>query len=131
MSSTIDEVISAFYSAFDNRGGRRLTPETLRALFIPEARITRVSAAAVESWSVDEFITPRAAMLSDGTLTEFHEREIDAWTTALDHIASRHSFYEKSGTMRGQPYAGRGRKFIQLCRVDDAWRITAMLWEDE
>lgn len=131
MSSTIDEVIAAFYAAFDNRGGRQLAADTLRALFISAARITRVSAAGVESWTVEEFIAPRAAMLSDGTLTEFHEWEIDAWTTALDHIASRHSFYEKSGTMRGQSYAGRGRKFIQLCRVDDAWRITAVLWEDE
>jgi len=129
MNSEIDEVIAAFYSAFDNRSGLAQT-DRLSELFIPEARVVRVSSGAVESWSVDEFIRPRALMLSDGTLANFHEWETTSQTVVLGDIASRESHYQKTGTMHGRPYSGVGRKFIQLCRLDGRWRITAVLWQD-
>lgn len=130
MNSEIDEVIAAFYAAFDNRQSRTPAPEELVRLFLPDARITRVSDGTVDSWNVTEFVHPRAAMLSDGTLTEFHEWETAGQTTVLGDIASRESRYQKSGTMNGEPYAGEGRKFIQLCRADGKWRIAAVLWQD-
>ena len=130
MNSEIDEVIAAFYAAFDNRGSRPVHTDRLIELFAPEARVVRLSDGVIHSWSVNDFILPREAMLSDGTLTNFHEWETTSRTTVLADIASRESHYEKSGTMNGQPYAGVGRKFIQLCRLDGRWRITAVLWQD-
>jgi hypothetical protein len=70
-------------------------------------------------------------MLADGTLVDFHEWEIEAETTVLGAIASRRSRYGKSGTLDGAPYAGGGRKFIQLCRTEGGWRIVSILWEDD
>lgn len=126
----IDSVIAAFYAAFDNRGSRIAATARLRALFGAEARITRLSPDGVVSWDVDEFIAPRAAMLTDGTLVEFHEWETEGRTTIAGNIASRQSRYEKSGRLNGAPYAGGGHKFIQLFRAHDRWKISAVLWED-
>jgi hypothetical protein len=92
--------------------------------------VTRVSGGGVESWSVDEFIAPRAAMLTDGTLLDFHEWETESNTTVTGNIASRRSQYRKTGTLNGSVVAGGGRKFIQLCRIDGRWMISSVLWED-
>jgi hypothetical protein len=99
-------------------------------MFLPNARVTRVCAGQMESWSVDEFIAPRAAMLMDGTLVKFHEWEIEGATTIFGNIAEHRSQYRKSGHLRGDPYVGEGRKFISLCRLAGCWRIVSILWED-
>ncbi len=126
----IDEVVARFYAAFDNRAGRPPATEALRDLFAPGASITRVTAEAADTWDVDAFIAPRAAMLTDGSLTDFHEWEVAAATTVSGHIASRTSDYRKEGRLNGAPYGGGGRKFIQLHRAQARWRIAAVLWED-
>jgi hypothetical protein len=126
----IGAVVAAFYGAFDNRGGRPAATEALRALFMDDARIVRVADERVESWGVEAFIAPRAAMLADGTLVEFHEWETQAQTTVLGGIASRRSLYRKAGRLNGADYAGEGRKLIQFVRDGGRWRIASVLWED-
>jgi hypothetical protein len=127
----IDALIVEFYRAFDNRGGRTPSADALRKLFAPGARIMRVSSGANEQWTVDEFIAPRIAMLTNGTLAEFHEWEVQGSTTVFENIASRESHYRKTGTLNGAPYSGGGRKFIGLSRVNAAWLICSILWEDD
>jgi hypothetical protein len=126
----LDGLISAFYAAFDNRGGRAPAIDALTKLFLPEARITCVALGITQCWSVAEFIAPRATMLTDGTLVEFHEWETESQTRILGSIASRESHYSKEGLLRGEIYVGQGRKFIQVCRYGLRWRIAAVLWED-
>lgn len=130
-SSEIDALVATFYAAFDNRDGRAPRTEALRATFTVEGRVTKVSGEGIVTWTVDEFIAPRAAMLTDGTLTDFHEWEVEAETTVTGAIASRRSVYRKAGTLNGAPYEGEGRKFLQLCRDGGEWRIVSVLWQDD
>ena len=128
----IDAVVARFYAAFDNRGGRPVEVVALSALFAPGAAITRVTSQGVDTWDVEGFIAPRAALLGEGeALSEFHEREVAADTTVFENIAGRRSAYRKDGRLDGAPYAGAGRKLIQLCRIGGAWRIASVLWEDD
>ncbi len=129
--SPINRLIAGFYAAFDNRQGRVIDVTGLRRMFLPSARVTRVSAGQLESWSVDEFIAPRAALLGDGSLVDFHEWEVEGATTIFDHIAERRSHYRKSGVLRGRPHVGEGRKIISLCHSEGCWRIVAVLWEEQ
>jgi len=99
-------------------------------MFLPNARATRLAAGQMDSWSVDEFIAPRAAILTDGTLVDFHEWEIEGGTTIFGSIAEHRSRYRKSGQLRGEPYLGEGRKFVLLCQLEGRWRIVSVLWED-
>jgi hypothetical protein len=126
----IDALVAAFYAAFDNRGGRAPAVETLRAMFADAAVITRVSVDQVDNWTPEAFISPRGAMLTDGTLTGFHEWETEARTVVLDNIASRWSTYAKAGVLNGADYRGTGNKFIQFQRQDGRWLISSILWED-
>jgi hypothetical protein len=127
----IDALIDAFYRAFDNRGTTAPSAAALRELFAADARIRRVASGTIEQWTVDEFIAPRIAMLTDGTLTDFHECETRSSTTVFDSIANRESYYQKTGTMNEAPDVGSGRKFIGLCRVNGSWLICSILWEDD
>ncbi len=127
----IDALIARFYAAFDNRDHRPFDEPGLRRLFLPEARVTRVAGGQVESWTLDEFIAPRRALLGGPDLVGFHEWETERETTLLADIAHRRSRYEKTGTLRGQPYGGRGSKLILLARTREGWRITSVLWEDD
>lgn len=126
----IEALIAAFYAAFDNRAGRAPNGEALRAIFADTAIVTRVDRLQVETWSPDAFVAPRVAMLTDGTLTDFHEWEVAAQTIVRANTASRSSSYEKRGLLNGADYRGRGHKFIQLMRLDRRWRISSVLWED-
>lgn len=129
-AAEIEELVAAFYAVFDNRNGQSLAIEELHAMFVKDATITRVALDRVDTWTTEAFISPRVAMLSDGTLTEFREWEIDAKTTVFESIASRCSHYKKTGLLNGVRYDGGGRKFIQLCRTTDRWLISSILWED-
>lgn len=127
----IEALITAFYAAFDNREGRRPSAEALRAMFDETAMVTRIGPNGGDAWTPEAFIAPRVAMLTDGTLTDFHEWEVASRTTILAHIASRWSRYEKSGVLNGADYRGGGQKFIQMRRAGDGWVISSVLWEDD
>ncbi|SDH01755.1 hypothetical protein SAMN05216466_106378 [Paraburkholderia phenazinium] len=126
----IDELIAAFYAAFDNRGGRAPTTSSLSSMFTPHATIARLGPNGVDEWNLESFLAPRQKLLTDGSLRDFHEWEIEAKTTVSRELASRHSRYQKKGTLEGAAYAGEGTKFIQLCKVARTWKISSILWQD-
>lgn len=126
----IDELIAAFYAVFDNRGGRAPATSTLFTMFTPRATITRIGPNGVDEWNLESFVAPRQTLLTDGSLRNFHEWEIEATTTLSRDIASRHSRYQKNGTLEDLPYAGEGTKFIQLCKVSGTWKISSIVWQD-
>ena len=131
MSAEIEiDAIDAFYAAFDNRGGRAPADDALRALFAPEATITRVADGAADTWDTDGFVAPRVELLTEGRLVEFHEWESESRTHVSGHIASRWSTYEKEGLLDGADYRGRGQKLLQLRRAGGRWLISSLLWED-
>ncbi len=103
----------------------------LRQMFLPEARVSRLANGQLDSWSVEEFIAPREGILTDGTLVEFHEWEIEGATSIHGDIAEHRSQYRKSGRLSGDSYVGAGRKLMLLCRLAGHWRIVSVLWEDE
>jgi hypothetical protein len=117
----IDELIAAFYAAFDNREGRVPDGAALVALFAPEARVTHVG-ETVSTWTPEEFVAPRIRILTDGTLTDFHEWETSSRTDVFGDIATRWSTYEKPG--------GGGTKLFQLRREGERWLIGSLLWQD-
>jgi hypothetical protein len=126
----IDELIASFYKWFDNRASCALEISELVAMFTPNARITRMTFKGIEEWSVQEFVSPRATLLTDGSLKDFHEWEIEAKTVVSSNTASRYSRYEKEGALHGDSFKGGGDMFIQLCNGTEGWRICSILWED-
>jgi hypothetical protein len=126
----IDEVISCFFSAFDNRT-RALELDQLKGLFIRGAIIVKRSDLSMQSMCVEKFVEPRKELLSNGTLIDFHEWELEQKTFISLGIASRLSRYSKEGLLNGQSYTGRGEKHFQLVLTEQGWKIASILWQDE
>ncbi|WP_428265525.1 DUF4440 domain-containing protein [Haliangium sp.] len=126
----IDRLATEFFAIFDNRRpGQDF--ERLRDLVLPQARITQIVDGGPKELTLDQFLLPRARLLTDGSLIDFHEWELDATTHILGHAAARISRYQKQGRLNGADYSGTGTKVFQLVRTQRGWRIHALLWEDQ
>mgnify|MGYP001096626784 CR=1 FL=1 len=130
MHTDIDGLIQAFFALFDNRAPGKVPLEGLEAILMPEAIIAKRSGNRLEVMSLEAFVEPRRKLLSDGTLTAFHEWEVGAETFVFGGIASRTSRYRKEGILNGIPYAGEGMKSTHLVLTEHGWRISAIVWED-
>ncbi|MEK8034146.1 hypothetical protein AACH06_25250 [Ideonella sp. DXS29W] len=128
----IDALMAHFYAAFDNREGRMPQADDMCRLFIAGALITQFRQDGhIDSVSPEDFVRPRIRMLTDGTLSSFHEWEDGATTQAWGRVASRHSRYAKQGLLNGRPYQGIGHKLFQLVETPMGWRIASMSWIDD
>jgi hypothetical protein len=127
----IDALVTAFFGAFSVEHARRDGLASLRGLFIPGAVIVKAGGAAPEVWNVAQFIEPRARLLAGGSLVAFVERELSERTEIFGSIALRSSKYTKSGMLDGTAFEGRGVKLMQLVKMPEGWRLSALSWEDE
>lgn len=129
-ATAIDELIRAFFGAFDNRDGRVPTSAEIAALFLDDAVILQSVAGEMKRMTVAGFAEPRVALLTSGKLRDFHEWETSDTTSVHGKFAVRISGYSKSGTLESRPYGGQGTKLFQLARMDDGWRIASLCWFD-
>lgn len=130
-TSEIDRVVAAFFAAFDNREGTAPGLAELPGLFLPGAVIVKLAAGVAETMTVEQFIAPRAALLTGGRLVDFYEWETEAETMLAGGLALRVSRYCKAGVMDGAPYEGGGRKHASLALTGAGWRIASVTWEDD
>ncbi len=126
----IDTLVAEFFQCFDNRGGRVPTATSMTRLFAEHAAISQHKAATLEVYSPGTFAAPRLALLSNGTLRDFHEWELEARTEVLGPIATRVSAYAKAGCLNGIDFTGKGTKLFQCVRQAWHWRIIALSWFD-
>lgn len=129
--ATIEGMVDAFFGAFVSGPGCAERMELLRGLLLPQAVIVRTCGTEPAIMGVEEFIAPREALLTDGTLTHFREWPVAGRVEVFGDIAHWWGSYAKAGTQAGEPFTGRGMKTIQLVRTADGWRISAAAWEDE
>src|SRR5438270_13722853 len=106
--AAIDETTARFFNAFTNRGGAIPDVDCLRELFIPEAVIIKNVDGSAVLYDVGSFIEPRRAILTDGSLIDFCERETAEKTNIYRHVAQRFSRYEKSWMASGERFEGSG-----------------------
>jgi len=127
----VDELTNKFFSLFTNKDGTTPNVANIKNLFIPEGMIISNTGETANIYTLDEFIKPREEMLTDGTLTEFTEREITSTTEIFGKIAQRFCFYEKSGNLNGMPFQTIGMKTIQFVKINDTWKMSSVAWSDE
>lgn len=127
----LDALTGRLYRAFRNAGGIAPAVDTLYEVFLPDARIVKAVSTVPETMSLQAFVESRRTVLTDGTLIDFDEWEIDQRTVVLGHLASRWSLYRKIGRKDGVAFDLRGFKSLQCVRVGDDWKIAALAWDDE
>ncbi len=126
----VDELIRSFFQVFTNREKQ---PDwmVIDTLCIPETIIIKKTGITETVYDLASFIGPRKEMLTNGTLTNFEEKEIKEETRITGNIAQRYSRYKKAGILNGQSFEGYGNKFFQLIRTANGWKINAVIWEDK
>lgn len=127
----IDQLTTSFFSIFTNTNQQEPNWSSIHALCLPETIIIKKNQDLEEVYNLTTFITPRKKILSDGTLTEFEEYELDEDTTIIGNIAQRISKFQKKGYHNGSYFKENGTKFLQYIKTNNGWKINAVVWEDE
>ena len=127
----IAAVVRTFFAAFTSGPGCLAGLEALREVLLPQAVVVRAGGEAPAVYDVEGFIAPRQALLAGGTLTGFSEWEVEGRTEVLGDVAQHASTYAKAWEQDGVRRTGRGRKTLQLVRMPDGWRISAVAWVDD
>lgn len=129
-SQELNSLVGNFYQCFDNRMNRLPDFNRFISLFIDGATIGKRTESQTTLWSLPEFWKPRADLLRNGQLVDFHEWETDFKNVIFDGIAMRQSFYEKAGSLDRHTYTGQGVKHFQIIKVGGVWRIAHLMWQD-
>src|SRR5579862_6572490 len=99
--AAIARAARALFAAFGSAEVASGSLDRLPDLFAPGARVVILAQGALRAETVAEFIRPRRALLTDGTLTDFEEHETEASTLLGRDIACRKCRYTKSGVKDG------------------------------
>ena len=127
----IDEMVSKFFSLFNNCNNSIPNLEPIHDIFIPKGIIIKTLNQNTEIYNLKEFIEPRTKLLSDGTLIDFKEEEISEKTEIFGNIAQRFCVYKKSGVLSGVKFETKGTKTFQFIKTTEGWKISALAWDDE
>lgn len=127
----INELTAQFFGAFTNHGGAAPDIDRLYHLFTRDARIIRNIGGNPQVFDVAEFVEPRRAVLTDGSLVNFCEEEVSARTDIFGNIAHRFSRYRKSWVASGEPCEGEGAKSLQFLRTPEGWKVASLIWDDK
>ncbi|MBI1769484.1 MAG: GNAT family N-acetyltransferase [Bacteroidetes bacterium] len=128
---SIDYLTTSFFSVFTNANQQKVNLEVINDLCLPETIIIKKSGLKEEVYNLRAFVEPRKKILTDGTLKDFEEKEINEETKIIGRIAQRFSKYEKSGYLNGAFFKQSGNKFFQFIKTVRGWKINAVVWEDE
>ncbi len=127
----IDRIVATFFAAFASGPDVADRLDALRDLFLPVAVVTRTGGGEPAVYDVDGFVSPRKALLTGGTLTEFREWELRGRTDLFGDVAQHFGSYAKAGVQDGVAFTARGMKTLQLVLTATGWRISAAAWDDE
>ncbi|HMK20454.1 MAG TPA: hypothetical protein VK492_19775 [Chitinophagaceae bacterium] len=127
----INDLTKQFFNLFDNTDNKIPDWTIARKICIPEITIIKKTGLTEVVYNLTNFIEPRKAILSDGTLTNFQELELHEETQIIGHIAQRRSRYQKSGNLSGKLFTETGTKFFQFIKTKNGWRINSLVWEDD
>lgn len=127
----IDYIVKVFFDIFTNSNQQQPDWTTINTVCIPETIIIKKSDTTEVIYNLDNFIEPRRKILTNGTLTDFQEREIQEETKIIGNIAQRFSKYQKSGYLNGTYFKEYGNKFFQFIKTNNGWKINSLIWEDD
>ena len=99
-------------------------------LFLPGARITRITPEARDDLDFEGFKNMVTELLDEGVITSFYEREIGRRCELFGSVAHVLSAYETKSRRNAIGVLGRGLNSLQLVRVGNDWRIVSLLWDE-
>jgi hypothetical protein len=127
----IDFITEDFYESLSFMDGELPDLDTVRDLFYEDGLLVNMSFGKPISYSTESFLRALEDQISEGQLTQFMQRELYSKTEIFGRIAQRTSVYEYSLSYYETEGIPKGVNYIQFVQVDDIWRISSMIWNDE
>jgi hypothetical protein len=127
----IDNITKQFFDVFNNTNQRQIEWSVLDKICIVETIIIKKTGLTQIIYDLANFIEPRKSILTNGTLTNFQETELEEETKIVGHIAQRYSKYQKTGNLNGTHFVENGTKLFQFIKTSDGWKINSLVWEDD
>ena len=127
----IDYITEDFYESLSFQDGELPDLETVKELFYDDGLLVNNSFGKPIKFTANSFILALESQIATGTLKQFMQRELYSKTEIFGKIAQRISVYEYSFADHEIENLPRGINYIQYILVDDNWRITSMVWNDE
>lgn len=129
--AAVEAVVESIYKTISFEPGGEPDWAGFRALMAPGAILTPVRQGGL--MSVEDFIArfQEAITVADNPFAArgFIERQLHAVTEIYSGVAHVFSTYET--TYADGVMIGRGINSIQLARIEGAWRIVSIAWDDE
>lgn len=126
----INQLVKAFFSAFTNKSVKP-NFKILNKVCIDEVIIIKNTNSVCEKYNLESFISPRKDILTNGTITDFEETEVNEKTIINKNIALRVSQYEKKGIRNNNLFFGKGTKMFQFIKIENNWKICSLIWDDK
>jgi len=126
----IDNITKQFFDVFNTTNQRQPEWTILDKICIAETIIIKKTGLTQTIYDLPGFIEPRKSILTNGTLTDFQETELEEETKIVGHIAQRHSKYQKTGNLNGAHFVENGTKLFQFIKTIAGWKINSLVWED-
>jgi hypothetical protein len=102
----------------------------MKQLFVPCARVTRITPEGTDELDLPGFQSMVDEMLDVGVFTSFYEVEVARRVERFGCVAHVLSLYETKRSEKAASVLGRGINSIQLMWNGEAWRIVSLLWDE-
>ena len=128
--NAIARTVDAVYAAISGDAGEERDWDAMRALYLPQARLTAIRTDGVESCTLEDYIAAKREFL---VTNGFREGTLVNRILLYGDMAHVWSSYSGSWTEPdGARGATRGINSFQLMRqADDSWRVLSILWQVE
>jgi hypothetical protein len=125
----LDQLLCDFYRVICFEEGGAPDFESMKGLFSPHARITRVTPEGVDHLDVEGFGSMVRELLELGAFTSFYEREVGRTAHRYGRVFHIASAYETKICPESIDYLERGVNSLQVLREQGQWRIVSLCWD--
>ncbi len=127
----LDQTLRCMYEAISFREGEEPDWGRIKAVFLPNARLTRVTPEGIEYFDLETFQAMAMEMLDRGVYTSFFEQEVARKAEVFGALAHVLSAYETKRSPIARGCLARGVNSIQLLWNGQSWRVLSLLWDEE
>ena len=125
-----ENTLSDFYKVICFREGGNPDWDTMKTLFCPWARLTRITPEGIDAMDLQGFIDMVSELMESGAVTEFYEVETKRRVEFFGSVAHVLSAYETKCSPQAVKILGQGLNSLQLIWENGKWMISSLLWDE-
>jgi len=127
----LNHTLKALYECISFPEGGEPNWDRMDVVFLPDARLTRITPEGIEHFVLADFKAMAAEMLARGVYTCFFETEVARRAQTFGSLAHVLSAYETKRSGDARSCLARGVNSIQLIWSGSAWQVLSLLWDEE